>query len=663
MPEMKGRSMPRPITPRQPTSTGAIPAEAMPELKARPSRGTVLGGGLGGLQPMLENAKLPSRQQISETAGGVQTVAQLGNPRFVIRNVLQHVTFGKQERAATRLAAALDWAYSKATNKPRQVATPRGSDLAAYARNWQKAVQAYKSGQPLPGKPNADYLTADANKLDKAVSRLMTWMNEIPDAANWQTRFEGSLQSIVEAGKKSKTPVDIEAAIDQATMEANKASLRDSNFASNAMLKIKQGLNSLSKPVFGTDKFGAGDFIVKYAQTPGALFKRGLERSPLGLFQVAKEAATPGPFRRRNTLLALSRVAEGAATGVGLGAALAAGGVLVGPEGEGKTGQALEREEGVRGYSLNASALRRLLTGGSTELQAGDALYSIDWLQPWAMNLSAGAALYNLHKNGKLGAKEGAKASGEAIYNSLAKTLDVMGDQSVLKNLSRYMGRAQGETFSDKFVNFAKAVGLDVPGSFVPSLARQARQVADPLERDTRPESRTGVEGFAREATNRALAQLPGVSTRFPTRPSLLSGGDRKTALGEMGIRSRVAAQFSPANVSTYTPSPVAQEISRLNRAGEKVDIAFPRAKTSEPTSSLRGRERRFAETFSQMSQEMVGDPFYQDADDATKAAAFNGLKRYLSALEKGEAEEKTVTEIVEAAMAAVEKRREKALP
>lgn len=676
MPEMKGKVEP-PIKPGSRQSY-AIPDEAMPELRGRKG-GTILGAGLGGLQPMFEGQpkkgqqtlfggdkpKNLSRKEIAETAGGVQTLSQLGNPRFVIRNVVQHVAFGKQERAATRLAAALDWAISKASGKPRQVFQPQGSDLKAYVQNWGKAVKAYKSGQPLPGKPNADYLTADANKLDRAVSKAMLWMNEIPDAANWQTRFEGALQTIM-GDRKLKAPLDMDAVVDQAMMEANKASLRDENFVSNALLTIKQGLNKFSSPVFGTDKFGVGDFVLKYAQTPGAIFKRGLERSPLGLFQVAKEAATPGPFRRRNTLLALSRVAEGATTGAVLGAALAAAGVLVGPEEESRSGKAMEREEGVRGYSLNASALRRLLTGETTEMQEGDTLYSIDWLQPWAMNVSAGAAVWNLHENGKMGATAAAKTTGEAIYNSLAKTLDVMGDQSVLKNLSRYIDRASGETFADQFLNFVKAVGLDVPSSFVPSSVRQVRQVADPFERDTRAEQRGGFKRFVEEAGNRALSQIPGVSESFPKRPSLLTGEDRKTSLGELGVGSRVAAQFSPANVSTFTPRAVAQEISRLNRSGQKVSVSFPAPATDkktgqrEPTSSLRVRERRFAETFSKLSQEMIADQLYKDSDNETKAAAFEGLKRYIRGMDKEDAEEKGIDEIIEAAISTVEKRREK---
>ncbi len=612
----------------QPTAAMAAPQPATKTAPDEPrSQGTILGSGLGSLQPMLENMKLPSRAEISETAGSVQTAAQLGNPRFVIRNVLQHIVYGKQERAATRLAATLDWAYSKTTGKPRQIAAPRGSDLQSYARNWSKAVQAYKAGRPLPGNPNADYITADANKLGRAVGKVMAWINAIPDAANWQTRFEGSLQSIVAASKKSKAPLDVDAAIDQAWMEANHAALRDKNFASMGMMKIKEGFNWLSKPIFGTDKFGAGDFILKYAQTPGALLKRGLERSPLGLFQVAKEAATPGQFRRRNTLLALSRVAEGAATGVGLGAALAAGGLLTGPEEESRTGKDQEREEGVRGYSLNASALLRFLTGESTEMREGDTLYGIDWLQPWAMNLSAGAAIYNLYKQGKLGpTTEAAGATGEAIYNSLAKTLDIMGDQSVLKNLSRYASRVQGETEGDKWLNALKAVGLDVPSSFVPSLARQARQVVDPFERDTRAEQPGGVGGFVSEATNRALAQLPGASQAFPTRPR---------------------------------PKPVAREADRLREAGFEIALGMPKRRLFEPTSALREREQQFAVEFSDAARRLIEHPLYNEYVDEVKAAAINNLAKYLRERTTKELRDRTLEQIISAAAKGVARRKQ----
>jgi hypothetical protein len=282
------------------------------------------------------------------------------------------------------------------------------------------------------------------------------------------------------------------------------------------------------------------------------------------------------------------------------------------------------------------------------------------------MNLSAGAALYGLHKKGKLGPSSAAGATGEAVYNSLAKTLDIMGDQSVLKSLSKYMSKAQGETFTGKMLSFAKEIGLDVPSSFVPSLARQVRQVIDPFERDTRPEQRAGVRGFAKEAANRALSQLPGVSSRFPTRPSLLTGADKRTALGDLSVPARIATQFSPANVSIYSPAPVAREISRLNNAGEKVAVTLPRALGEketgrkgyrEPTTLLRGRERQFAEAFASQSKELINHPDYLDADDAVKASAINGLARYLRSQTRKELDDRDIQNIIDAAARGVERK------
>src|SRR5215813_11515372 len=137
---------------RKQLDSSAQMGSAAPSQKQVGRSGHIMGAGLGSLQPLFGGKpKLPSRSEVAETAGGVQTIAQLGNPKFVIRNILQHVAFGKQERAATRLAAAIDWGYSKVTGKGRQIAAPQGSDLAAYVRNWQKALAAHKAGQPLPG--------------------------------------------------------------------------------------------------------------------------------------------------------------------------------------------------------------------------------------------------------------------------------------------------------------------------------------------------------------------------------------------------------------------------------------------------------------------------------------------------------------------------------
>jgi hypothetical protein len=385
--------------------------------------------------------------------------------------------------------------------------------------------------------------------------------------------------------------------------------------------------------------------------------KRGIEYSPLGVVE-AGYYATKGDQRR--AVQSLSRAVTGSTTGVGVGAALAALGILVGPERDKGQLAQLEREEGVRGYSINLSALKRLAGGGwddpeSRKLRAGDQLVGIDWLQPWALQASAGAAVYDLYSKGRLGAGSGSIAVGRAVYDSLAKALDIMGDQSVLKNVGRYMSRRTGETEGEKWLNVAKAIGLDIPSSFVPSLARQARQVMDPYERDTRPED---PEDFVGEATNRALAQLPGVSQTFPTRPSVLTGEPKKTAVGDYSMPLRGLRMLSPAPFTTYTPSDVAQEAGRLTDAGYKVAFEPPKREKGERTNVLRRREEQFASKFAYEAPKLLNHPFYRLASDEAKAEALNDLAKQLRLATRKAIDAKTVDEIIDRAGDRVENRR-----
>jgi hypothetical protein len=663
-------------------------------LDRRPqSNGQVLGSGPGAMQGLFERAvrgKPPKasepeptgmRGRVFETIGAAQTVGQLGSPGFVLRNILQHASHGAQEMVVQGVGGIIDKAASVLTGKrtvggfrnPVEAAREVGRFFEDYKTGVRAACEAIKRGEPLPGSrlkdmPDPETLTAVGRRLQKA----LVWINEVPDAGNWNDHFQRSLREQTRAFKLSaaarmKTSTDkslqrLDQMIERAWAEADHASMRDKNFASKTLGKMKEMLNSLSEPITGTDKFGLGDFVVKYVQIPGSLVKKGIEFSPLGVLEAGYHA-TRGDQRR--AVQSLSRAVVGSTSGAGVGAALAALGILVGPEhDEGQLGQ-LEREEGRRGYSINMSALKRLAGGGwddpeSRKLREGDQLIGIDWLQPWALQASAGAAVYGLYSRGKLGAESGAKATSRAVYDSLAKALDVMGDQSVLKNLGRYWARAQGDSWDEQTLNFLRAVGVDIPSSFVPSLVRQTRQVLDPYERDTRPEEPGGYEGFVEEAKNRALAQLPRVSQTFPTRPSVLTGKPKKTAVGDYSGPVRGLRMISPAPFSTYTPSDVAQEAGRLTDAGYKVAFEPPKRAKGERTSVLRRREERFADSFSSQAPRLLNHPFYRIADDETKAEALNDLAKLLRLYTRKAVDAKTVDEIIDRAGDRVENRRDR---
>jgi 2'-5' RNA ligase len=649
----------------------------------RPSGGQVFGSGFGALQGLFERSgsKKPTkppdvsepspegsrRGRVFETIGAAQTVGQLGSPGFVLRNILQHVSHGSQEMVVQGVAGLMDRAASVVTGKrtvggfrnPIEFVREAGRFMEDYAEGVQQAREAIRRGEPLPGSrlkdmPDPKTLTAFGRRLQK----VLTYINEIPDSGNWNSHFKRSMRDQSSLLKSSwarskpsadKTVQQLDRMIERAWAEADHASMRDKNFMSETLRHLKKALNTATKPLTGTNKFGLGDFVVKYIQIPGALMKRGIEYSPLGIVE-AGYYATKGDQRR--AVQSLSRAVTGSTTGAGVGAGLAALGILVGPDhDEGQLGQ-LEREEGVRGYSINMSALKRLAGGGwndpeSRKLQAGDQLVGIDWLQPWALQASAGAAVYDLYSKGRLGAGSGSMAAGRAVYDSLAKALDVMGDQSVLKNFGRYVARAHGDDWKEWMADFLGNIGLDIPSSFVPSLARQTRQVLDPYERDTRPED---PEDFVGEATNRALAQLPGISQRFPTRTSVLTGQPKKTAIGEYSGPVRGLRMLSPAPFTTYQPSDVAHEVGRLTDAGFKVAFTMPKREKGERTSFLRRREEQFAGAFASQAPQLLNHPFYRIGDDETKAEALNDLAKQLRAATRKTIDAKTVDEIIDRA-------------
>ncbi|MBI3425031.1 MAG: lytic transglycosylase domain-containing protein [Acidobacteria bacterium] len=598
-----------------------------------------------------------ARGRFFDTVGSAQTAAQLATPKFVGRNIVQHFVFTGQEKLVQGVASALDAGFSKLTGTARTNIAPDVPFFRHYVDGMKQAVAAHQQGQPLPGKPNLPPGTR-SNKLGKAFDNLLFWINEVPDAGNWTGHYQRAFDALVKTAQRSGQPLNGKARaalLDRAMAEANYATLRDPNFVSETASRIRSALNSLSKPVTGTENFGLGDFVLKYSQTPGALTKRALEYSPLGLFEAARHAvhAVHGadPYARRQALLSLSRATVGTAQTLGAGAALNALGILAAPSDEKDyTLKAEEGRAGLRGFSVNLSALVRLpetLNALSRGVQPdlrpvkGDKLVPIDWVQPWAMGASVGASLMELQRKGELTGMKGAQAGAAAAGNSLTNVLEVMGDQSVFKNVAHYLEQARGRNFVEATGNIARSIAVDAPASFVPGLLRQTRGFTDDYTRDTRPETRRGLSGVVEEARNKVLTQLPGVSSRFPARVSLLTGEPVKTAIGQQGAPGKLAATVLPGQVNTYDPSAIQTEISRLNRAlpvGEGVSLRLPRLSGkavgvqdwNEPTSLLREREAAFGHTFAAAAGELVNSLEYETASDAEKALALKKLIKEL---------------------------------
>ncbi|HYE59098.1 MAG TPA: hypothetical protein VD948_11360 [Rhodothermales bacterium] len=550
----------------------------------------------------------------------LQAGAQLLTPKFAIRNVASQPGMFAAENASNAIASALDAAYAKLTGKGRQVTLASPSQQAkGYKLGLQEAKLAKQQGKPLQNATAYAQEPAFKGKAGKKLEDLLYYVNNVPDNAAFRGHFLGALDNLTRAQKKGgHQGLSRQDFIDQAWIEAKRATFQDENFISKRLSKLKETLN-FGKP------WGLGDLVIKYPNIPGGILRRGVEYSPLGFIDAALEASKPGPFRRRNTLMALSRASLGSVAGTGLGAALFGMGILTGPEDDKAQASEMQREAGFGQYRLNASALKRWAQYGfdfnkamddPKKLRPGDELWSIDWFQPYAMTLAAGAGVAHSLKDKDL------SHAPTAVKDSLAAFLDAFNDQSVVKNLTRYIGKM---SLTDALIKSVK----DAPASFAPGILNQVRQYIDPVRRDTRAEKPGGIEGHAEEAAKKVAAKLPGLSSKLAPRPGVFG---QQQQYPQEKHRTIFNTFFNPSLRSTYEPTPLGEEMQRLGVAASGPQRAKDK-KTGEvePTSKLRGREAEYGQKLEQAGRALVESDVYKNAKDEEKKLALEGLRRAIA--------------------------------
>lgn len=607
------------------------------------------------------------RGRFFDTIGGLTTVGMLGTPGFVFRNVLGHGIYGAQSAIADRVAAGIDRTLSAVTKSERTIIGGPLNPIKGLREDWEgykagfkKERQKRRQGQQ-PGNVSSIDIPLASTIVGEKVNDVMWVINNLPDAANYEAHFQRSFRSIMAANAKAGrlSPEDELRAIDQAEVEADYATFKDENSVSRAAETIKKLFNYVSYPITGTMNFGLGDIVLKFTKTPANIAARTIEYSPIGaLYKAAKftsRARQGDPFAKRQAIQAIARGITGSATGYGMGYLLASLGLLVAPDDDDMSSEMLEAERGIRGYNLNLSALPRVLASlnngniqEARQLKDGDWLAPVGWAAPWAVQAAIGAAVYK---------KSSLMKATKDSYETLAKALEVMGDQSVFANLGDYFDAAvKGAKRADKgdeYTAAAEQVAAKILSSAVqstaPGILRLAGRAIDPYTRDYRPDEKSGViKSALDEGLSRAVAGwLPGLSTKYPTRTSAITGEPRKTIVGEYGPFARSLSAFLPFMPSTFKDSPLAAEILRLNELNDpavakelgekpKPDVSLYAGKISpkeadipnyvEPTSQLRGRENAFAKAVAEKGNRLVTSPGYKYASNLKKLEMLSTL-------------------------------------
>ena len=421
-----------------------------------------------------------------------------------------------------------------------------------------------------------------------------------PDRGFWMSAYRASLAQREAAAKLNgewaglPSPEDIEGA----QADAMAAIYQQKNSISDLGVGVRTELNKFStrwaaKVIPGmteTTQYGLGSMLVTFAQVPGALARTAINWSPLGtvnalysamngiLWKTSKQRIGK-PFNQAEFNKAFTQALGG--TGIYIaGYWLYAMGIITASQEEDKDLEAMRKALGMGQYSINLSALKRMLLSGNIWTKQptlkDDAIYRYDWVQPVAITFAAGAELAKMvETNDRNGIKKGLAGKAGMAAISLAAGAKSLEDLPLLSGLSSFMRTWGNEGMLAAVV---KTVASE-PSAFVPQLVRQANQLNNNMIRETR-----GGDSGVLRAFNQLAANTPGVSDSYPVRFDVTGTPVERY---QRNSNTLFNVLVSPATRNYGRVDPALAEVQRLmNATGSTEQI--PRE--VERTAEINGR-------------------------------------------------------------------------
>lgn len=354
-----------------------------------------------------------------------------------------------------------------------------------------------------------------------AYQKYMSYALEVSDKI-----FEGGANAAVTQSLQNMDFPGLEDADVQriAAYTANRRTFKDATFKdsdgkvkgsnlSRATQAMKRGAGNY----FGAAGEIAGDIAMPFASVPMNVQQTGIDYTAgtvkavaeiAGIIRDVKDGKQIDPVRQRNAASDFGR----GVTGIGMVAlfiAAAATGVLRVSNAKDKDEKALAQAEGRSGAQLNWSAMLRGLKGESTDWQTGDAISSLDFLEPFNTQMYLG---YELAQDDSV--KDMAKAFPTAAFNSVLNSINDSPMMTGLAEIGDLISDVvDAESMTDKVYEVGGYLG-DVASSYIPQFVRQTAQYSDGYYRDTRGEN------ALEYAANKIKAAIPGLSKTLPVKYS-----------------------------------------------------------------------------------------------------------------------------------------------
>ena len=310
--------------------------------------------------------------------------------------------------------------------------------------------------------------------------------------------------------------------------------------ALEATFQRKNAIDDTIQHLKRIKSFGFGkivDFVVPFSKTPSNLMIQAFEYSPAGLVKSGVDLVQNlrGAKSAKNTADILNEAAKGivgTAEMLGIGFLLGSSGILKTGYSSSAKDRAMEEMQGKQQYGL----------------QIGDMSVSIDWLQPVAFPIIAGAAI------GEAYSKKD-EDEGFGLTDIVTNGMDSIFNLSMLQSFTDVLGGSNQSTTQNLMDNMSGWIT-----QYIPSIVSAGGRVADPVQR------KPGNDLIANIQNRLGLGG--GVAGLDSVMPELNIWGETVYRTGEdAGFLGNVFQQFlNPSNVKTAmdTDDPMTQAFMEL---------------------------------------------------------------------------------------------------
>lgn len=562
----------------------------------------------------------------------IQTMAQLLNPKTLIRNTLGNAGFAGLENTKDVVATGIDKMVSNITGVRTKVMpslkTQAQGAKEGFKLGLEDAMLGVDTSKGITTQFDLPMRTFREGFLGQAEKALNISLRAT-DRAAYTAAFDESLRQQM---KSEDVAEPTEKMLAVAHADGLYRTFQDESKLATIFKGIKKILNKVGT---SDGKFGLGDLILKYPRTPANLLARGIDYSPAGFVKAAVDIYKPlvqgTEFEQRQFVENLSRAVTGSGV-IALGYVLADAGIVTGKPEKDQDIKATQRASGEGGFKFNIDAFKRWFSSGFDKEQGspqeGDTLVSYDWFQPQSFTFSMGV-------NAAKGSKD-AKDYIASIADGLNSGVQTLAEQPLVSGVTRFAATTNLKGAASAFIEaFANA-----PASFVPSIANQAGQVFDNKTRETYDPN-----PLVENLINRTLNRVPGARQTLPERIDVF-GKPMETY--QDGSNNIFNVFFNPAFVSKIKRNPEAEEVLNIfeksgltNQApqvagegtsqkvtinGEKIDI---------PADKLGEYQTYLGEKTQAAFAQMMAKPKWKTMTDEEKANTMSGAMENINSAAK----------------------------